>query len=74
MTLHDLALVRSPTATGGRDEFTAGDTFHDWRRSAFGALHPEISIWGAHRSCMVVNFSPVKQVTIKDRWYVSCAP
>ncbi len=24
---------------------------------------------GANRSCPVVNFSPVKQVNIKDRWY-----
>ncbi len=38
-------------------------------RSACGALHPHISIWGANRSCPVVNFSPVKQVNIEGRWY-----
>ncbi len=32
---------------------------------------PQISIWGANRSCPVANFSPVKQVTINDRWYDS---
>ena len=33
-------------------------------RSACGALHH-----GANRFCPVVNFSPVKQVNINDRWY-----
>ena len=41
-----------------------GSHFHDRKRSACGALHH-----GANRYCPVVNFSPVKQVHIKDRWY-----
>ncbi len=36
----------------------------DASRSACGTLHH-----GANRSCPVVNFSPVKQVNIKGRWY-----
>ncbi len=45
--------------TVGRDKFnTAGVAIRLWT-----AVH------GANSSCPVVNFSPVKQVNIKDRWY-----
>ncbi len=58
------AAGRSPTVTRGRDKFTIGGVASDC-----GALHPQIGYWGANRSCSVVNFSPVKQVNINDRWY-----
>ncbi len=51
------AHVGSPTfpngSGGGRDKFTT----------------PKCGLGGANRSCPVVNFSPVKRVTIKDRIY-----
>ncbi len=58
------AAGRSPMATGGRDKFTTrGVAIHLW------CAAPQIGHWGANRSYPVVNFSPVKQVTINDRWY-----
>ena len=58
------AAGRSPTATSGRDKFvTGGVAVRLW------CTHPQIDSWGANRSCPVVNFSPVKQVNINDRWY-----
>ncbi len=47
-----------------------GAPLHDRGRSACGALHPQIGYWGTNRSCPVANFSPVKQATIRDRWYL----
>ncbi|MBN4083073.1 hypothetical protein JYU08_00140 [bacterium AH-315-B06] len=48
-----------PTATEGREKFTTGCV----------AARLWCQHHGANRSCPVANFSPVKQVTIKRRWY-----
>ncbi len=45
--------------TEGREKFTTGGV-----AIRLCALHH-----GANRSCPMVNFSPVKQVNIKGRWY-----
>ena len=55
------AAGRSPTATEGRDKFNTGGV----AARLWCAHH------GANRSCPVLNFSPVKQVNIRDRWYKS---